>query len=273
MKKHDYLICIDSDGCAMDTMDCKHISCFGPCLLPVWGLEAWKEEALARWNEINLYTMTRGINRFKALAVFLKEVDDKWKKISGVEAFVHWTEETSELSGKRVKEQWETSGEVIFKQAFEWSEAVNANIEQMPEESKKAFRGVKEALEQIREFADIAIVSSANHQAVVDEWERQGLLSYVDTVMSQNMGSKAECIRSLLSDGYERTQVLMIGDAPGDYQAAQKNGVLFYPILVGKETESWEFFASQIAAAFWKGAYAGEVQEEMIRQFKENLSK
>ena len=26
-KKKDFLICIDSDGCAMDTMDIKHIKC------------------------------------------------------------------------------------------------------------------------------------------------------------------------------------------------------------------------------------------------------
>ena len=29
-RKHDYLICVDSDGCAMDTMDSKHMLCFGP---------------------------------------------------------------------------------------------------------------------------------------------------------------------------------------------------------------------------------------------------
>ena len=35
----DYLICIDSDGCAMDTMDIKHYRCFGPCMVAEWGLE------------------------------------------------------------------------------------------------------------------------------------------------------------------------------------------------------------------------------------------
>ena len=29
VKKKRYLICVDSDGCAMDTMDVKHIRCFG----------------------------------------------------------------------------------------------------------------------------------------------------------------------------------------------------------------------------------------------------
>ena len=29
-KQKDFLICVDSDGCAMDTMDIKHFRCFGP---------------------------------------------------------------------------------------------------------------------------------------------------------------------------------------------------------------------------------------------------
>ena len=39
VKKKRYLICVDSDGCAMDTMDVKHIRCFGPCMVKEWGLE------------------------------------------------------------------------------------------------------------------------------------------------------------------------------------------------------------------------------------------
>ena len=64
-RKHDFLVCVDSDGCAMDTMDIKHIRCFGPCMVAEWGLSEWEEPILARWNDINLYSMTRGINRFK----------------------------------------------------------------------------------------------------------------------------------------------------------------------------------------------------------------
>jgi len=63
----DYLICVDSDGCAMDTMDIKHFRCFGPCMVEEWGLDKWRQPILDMWNEINLYTVTRGINRFKGL--------------------------------------------------------------------------------------------------------------------------------------------------------------------------------------------------------------
>ena len=38
-----FAVCVDSDGCAMDTMNIKHIRCFGPCMVEEWGLEAWRE--------------------------------------------------------------------------------------------------------------------------------------------------------------------------------------------------------------------------------------
>ena len=82
-KKHEYVVCIDSDGCAMDTMTIKHVRAFGPCLVKEWGLEKWEKEILERWNVINLYSRTRGINRFKGLAMMLKEVDASFVRIPG----------------------------------------------------------------------------------------------------------------------------------------------------------------------------------------------
>lgn len=48
VKKKEYLVCVDSDGCAMDTMDVKHFRCFGPCMIREWRLEQWKEETEKR---------------------------------------------------------------------------------------------------------------------------------------------------------------------------------------------------------------------------------
>ena len=42
-KEHEYLICVDSDGCAMDTMNCKHLQCFGPCMVAEFGLDARRD--------------------------------------------------------------------------------------------------------------------------------------------------------------------------------------------------------------------------------------
>ena len=55
-KTKEYLVCVDSDGCAIDSMDIKHIRCFGPCMVEEWDLKQWEEAILTRWNDINLYT-------------------------------------------------------------------------------------------------------------------------------------------------------------------------------------------------------------------------
>jgi hypothetical protein len=53
-----------------------------------WGLQQWEEEILHRWNDINLFQMTRGINRFKGLAMALSEIDKKYTPIVGLDALV-----------------------------------------------------------------------------------------------------------------------------------------------------------------------------------------
>lgn len=272
VKKKEYLICIDSDGCAMDTMDIKHIQCFGPCMVTKWSLEPWQQEILNRWNEINLYTMTRGINRFKALAMALKEINETWCPIEDWSVFLEWSKKADYLSEEAVKEQFKRSGKEIFKMAREWSEEVNVSIDLLEGDFKKPFPGVLEGLIKAHSKADIAIVSSANAQAVKEEWETHGLMDYVDLALTQETGSKASCIRMMLEKGYEKPQVLMIGDAPGDQEAADKNGVSFYPILVRKEEESWNRFTSEILSVFLEGNYQGECRKRMIEAFEENLN-
>lgn len=270
-KKHDFLICVDSDGCAVDTMDIKHKQCFGPCMVKEWGLERWEKPILERWNEINLYTWTRGINRFKGLALALEEIDQTYTPIEGVHALKKWTEESGELSNPALEAQIAQGGPPVLKKALDWSMAVNKKITELPWEVKHAFAGVKEAFEGVREFADLVIVSSANRDAVEEEWTRFGLLPLVDMVLCQDAGSKSHCIAQLKKKGYGEGTVLMVGDASGDMAAAEENGVYFYPILVRREEESWRNFpkAAQRLKEGDYGAYSRQAREEFLR----NLTK
>lgn len=271
VKKKEYLICVDSDGCAMDTMDIKHFKCFGPCMVEEWGLAQWEEAILTRWNEINLYTMTRGINRFKGLAIALREINDIYRKISDIEILERWVEESKELSNPALEKALQTNDSIILQKALSWSKSVNERINALPFAVKKPFEGVKAGLAYAHEYADIAIVSSANLQAVVEEWELYGLLDYVDIIMAQDVGSKAYCIGEMLKKGYDRDKVMMTGDAPGDYDAAKKNDVFYYPILVRREKESWEELKEIAVAKLVDGSFAGAYQESKIEQFLENL--
>lgn len=270
-KKKDFLICIDSDGCAIDSMDIKHIRCFGPCMTDEWGLEQDREKILERWNEINLYSMTRGINRFKGLAAILKEIDEKITPIEDLDSLLVWVDETDELSNAAVEKAAKEKNSVCLTKALHWSEAVNRAISELPKESVQPFAGVRGKIEALHEFCDVAIVSSANYEAVKEEWTRFGLMDHVDIVLAQNAGSKKSCIAKLLTFGYDKTKVMMTGDAPGDMEAAQSNGVFYYPILVRHEPESWAKIM-EAARRLQAGTFAGAYQESLIKKFVDNLS-
>lgn len=273
--KKDFLVCVDSDGCAMDTMNCKHIYCFGPCMVEEWGLEQWRDEILERWNEINLYQATRGINRFKGLAMALSEINERYTPISGIDALLLWCEQTSALSmpalSEAIADTEEGEGRECLVKALAWSRSVNERIDTLSDDVKVPFEGALEGLECAHTLADVAVVSSANREAVVEEWEKFGLLAHTDVTLTQDVGSKAFCILEMLKLGYDRSKTLMVGDAIGDLDAARKNGVYFFPILPTKEKESWRELCEVALPKLIGGEYAGEYQKRKIDEFMDNF--
>lgn len=273
-KSKDFLVCIDSDGCAIDSMNIKHINCFGPRMVDEWNLHNWSSEILERWNYVNLFSLTRGINRFKGLIKALKEINEKYVKIEDLESLENWVETTNELSNNSLSKAIEQNPQsVCLKKALSWSNQVNASIKQLPEAEVLPFAMVKEALMFAHQRADIAIVSSANLGAIMDEWQRHELLPHVDLVLAQDAGTKAYCIQELLKKGYDKNNVVMCGDAPGDMDAANVNGVFYYPIKVNLEKESWSEFIAVGFDRLLQGTYAGEYQDQKNDEFIKNLSK
>ncbi len=270
-KQKNFLVCVDSDGCAMDTMDIKHFTCFGPCMVEQWGLSQWSDAILHRWNDINLYTMTRGINRFKGLAIALTEVNERYREIEGLSELINWADNAPELSNDALEKYIAENGGVCLEKALAWSYAVNKAIDMLPEEKKLPFPYAKEALELAHKQADVAVISSANPDAVLAEWEKHGLLDHVDVVLTQDAGSKDFCICELMKLGYEKGKAVMCGDAPGDKAAADKNGIYFYPILVKDEEFSWKDFIKKGFDKFINGDFGEEYQDHKIKEFYRHL--
>ena len=82
------------------------------------------------------------------------------------------------------------------------------------------------------------------------------------------LGTFCVIIAEMLKFGYDLDKVVMIGDAPGDCDSAEKNGVWYYPILVNHEKASWD---EAIATAFAK-LQAGEYTEYEVQKKKEFLT-
>ena len=71
-RQRDFLIGIDSDGCAFDTMEIKHKECFIPNFIKHMGLQPVSKYAREACEFVNLYSRSRGVNRFPA---YLKALD------------------------------------------------------------------------------------------------------------------------------------------------------------------------------------------------------
>lgn len=96
------------------------------------------------------------------------------------------------------------------------------------------------------------------------------IVAAICLLLAQDAGTKAHCIAELLKKGYDPHHVLMVGDAPGDQAAAEKNGVWFYPILVRHEAESW----AQLRQTGLDKLTAGEYEDygkEKAAEFRRNL--
>lgn len=282
-KKSNYLVCIDSDGCAMDTMEVKHRECFGPQWIYTYGLEAHYEECMKVWLDINLYTLTRGINRFKGLAMALVEmekrgllvtdgskVSDGQASVAGLKEFVTWTEEAKELSNPALLALTQKSNSECIEKALLWSIRTNRAIHNLPADDKP-FDNVKVGMDAMATQADLVAVSSANGEAVEAEWTKHQLKDDCRVLLCQEAGSKAFCIAELMKKGYEADKILMVGDAPGDRDAAAKNGVWYYPILVGKEGESWTRLKEEAFPKLLDGSFDEAYQAALIEEFEKNL--
>lgn len=254
----------------MDTMNVKHEKFFGPLAAEVYGIKN-RDEFLGIWNRINLYSTTRGINRFKGLVLALQEAIHNGEKVDDISDLVEWTETTKELSNASLEKNISEKPSKELEKALLWSTKVNTGIEEELAGKDAPFPHVLEVLAELHEVADIAIVSSANSGALYSEWERHGLLPYVDAVYGQEAGTKTVCIEEMKSHGYADDEVLMVGDAPGDLNAALKNNVFFYPILFGKETFSWKRLSSEAVPHFLGKTYAGDYQESVTKEFDDLL--
>lgn len=272
MDKKKFLVCIDSDGCVFDTMEIKHKECFCPAYIEHFGLQAVSKYARDAWDFANLYSCYRGIHRIlsllKALDVLAerKEVLDREfapPALTGLRRYVEQGNPLSNAGLKAYLDEHPEAGDI--RTTLDWSNDVNERVGRMVR-GVPPFPHVRESLLKLSEHADIVIVSATQQLALEREWNEHELLPLVSAVKGQESGTKKEIIAAI-KDDYESGHVLMIGDAPGDRDAAKANGALFYPICPDQEAQSWAAFG-ECMDAFFNGTYAGEMEEDRIACFE-----
>src|SRR4030095_13868674 len=64
----EFFVGIDSDGCVFDSMELKQKECFAPMFIKHFRLQPVSKYAREVWEFVNLYSKSRGINRYPALS-------------------------------------------------------------------------------------------------------------------------------------------------------------------------------------------------------------
>jgi phosphoglycolate phosphatase-like HAD superfamily hydrolase len=276
-KQNDFFIGFDSDGCVFDTMELKHKECFCPAVIKHMGCQPVSKAAREVWDFVNLYSKTRGCNRFLAIQYFrdlLKERADV--KARGFQPLVlkdldAWIQRETKLGNPALEAEVAESGNEDLHSMLDWSKEVNARVEDMVS-GMTPFPGVMDILKVGKQKADMIVVSQTPLEALEREWEENGMTPYVGLIAGQEHGTKTEHIQlATEGKGYDADHVLMVGDAPGDQQAAEANHALYYPIIPGQEEMSWSRLRDEALEKFFVGTFAGEYQRKLINEFDDAL--
>ena len=269
--KHDFFIGIDSDGCVFDSMEIKHKECFAPMFVKHHNLQAVSKYAREVWDFVNLYSKTRGANRFPALSRALNllrdrpEVQARNVNVPSYPALDEWMERETKLGNATLAAEVEGGNEGLAHIKV-WSDGVNEQAADIVH-GVPPFPLLRQTLEKALGQADMMVISQTPCDALEREWAEHDISKFVEIIAGQEMGTKTEHLKFAAVDNYAAEKILMIGDAPGDHKAAKANGVLFFPILPGREEDSWERLHGEALDRFFAGTYAGEYEEELFAEF------
>ncbi|PQO25901.1 haloacid dehalogenase [Blastopirellula marina] len=272
--KQEFLVGIDSDGCVFDTMELKHKECFIPNIINYYELQGVSKYAREAAEFVNLYSKSRGINRFPALVETLEwlqkrpEVIERGAKIEIPASLTKWIAEETKLGNPALEAKVAESNDPDLAHCLKWSKAVNETVAGMVR-GVAPFPSVRKCLEKLTGKADMLVVSATPNDALNDEWEEHDIRQFVTEICGQEAGNKKETLTNATK--YKPNQTLMIGDAPGDYKAAVANDCLFYPINPGDEENSWKRFYDEGIDKFLNLEFAGDYQKALLEEFDRYL--
>ena len=256
-------------------MEIKHQECFAPMFIKYFKLQAISKYAREVWTFVNLYSKTRGCNRFHAVIRALElladrnEVQSRGVKVPSFPALHEWVERESKLGNATLDAEVARGNEELTP-IKAWSDAVNTAVKDIVH-GVPPFPLVRNTLMDAKAQADCMVISQTPVEALEREWAENNIIDFVHVIAGQEMGTKTEHLAFAAKDKYAADKTLMIGDAPGDYKAAAANNALFFPIIPGNEETSWERLHNEALDTFFSGKYSGDYQRQLLDEFEASL--
>jgi len=274
--EHGFFVGIDSDGCVFDTMEVKQKEFFIPNALKYFDLFAISTILRETWEFVNLYSIYRGGNRFSSLIKVFellserKEILESGCELPDLKSLKVWMSNETKLGNAALRSYFELNYSPDLEKVVRWTESVNEEIGKWLRKIPP-FPHSKTAIGNMSGIADLMVVSQTPLEALDREWEEHNLKRHLKIIAAQEHGTKTEHIALAAKGKYPDNKILMIGDAKGDLDAAKNNGVLFYPIIPGKEDEAWTKFLNEGFDRFTSGTYKGSFEDQLLDDFRKHL--
>ena len=274
MRPSEWLIGVDSDGTAFDSMNIKHLDAFIPAALEIWPLD---EKTAERFSEIekhiNLFSGTRGINRYPGLLAAWEELEKEAPEAEGLPDLTDlqaYVKAETRYSPATLKNWLAAHPSRELERVLAWSDRADELFTRACE-GLQPYPGVREALAEAGKTAAVAVVSSAAKDGLEKDWTAGRLTPHVDFLMSQEDGSKTAQLRKAMEQCGKNVRALMLGDTDSDGISAHEAGALFYPIMPGDEAASWARFRTEILPLFLAGRYDADEEKKYYDQLKAML--
>jgi phosphoglycolate phosphatase-like HAD superfamily hydrolase len=268
-----FFVGVDSDGCALDTMERKHREVFIPQAIASLGLDGVAAAYRRTAEQVNLYSELRGANRFEALATCLTRLrrDRRMRRLvpdpAPIWRFVY---SGRALSHASFAAYIGSDPPELLQRVLHWSAVSDRRIAAELRDPRP-FPFVAECLARLHADATVVVVSATPTAALERDWHACGLREHVDMIAGQELGPKHRQLEAARAAGATARGSLMIGDAPGDGEAARSAGMLFFPIVPGDEEASWRELLHTGINRFLSQTFAGAYEERRLRYFRTTL--
>ncbi len=272
-QRHATLVGIDSDGCVFDSLPVKLHNHVVPLVIRWWGLEPVAALVRQHADRINRFSAARGGNRFPNLILLFEalaaepEVRRSRLALPDLAALRRFCESGAALGNAALAAAVDREPDHELRRVLEWSRALSHDIDTRMD-PVPPFVWARRSLERMARSSDLVVISQTPEAAIRREWRQHGLDRLVGGIAGQEQGRKARQLEQANGGRYAAVRMLMIGDAPGDFQAAAESGALFFPVLPGDEEASWRQFHDEAYPRFLAGTFDGAYAAAWLRRFK-----
>lgn len=237
-----FLVVIASEGALFDPEPAETL-CFFPAFVQFFGGKI-AEPALAEvWRFVRLESRFRGGNRYRCLDEALRLLErrpeaaaERSRLRASASALEAWLASELEPRPEGLEAATKNGRRPALARILAWSEAVDAAIGALP--PAQAYPGALLALPRLAQGSELRLAAAP----------RPG-----NRASLRRLGVRFSCHGFPLSEG---PRILVVGDTASALEIARRERLSFFPIVPGREDESWAALAGAGFSRFLQGERA-----------------